>query len=143
MSKNSRGFNLIFSLLLIAGLLFWFSGTLQRMEKTCTQQEFEQLLEAGDVTGSLITQNREVPTGSAEIYLKSGEEMVLNVSDVKELTAQLSEAGINYRLQDVPADNISCPAHLLPLSADGRNFVIPHRHRQPASSPPVDCHSSH
>ena len=106
MSKNSRGFNLIFSLLLIAGLLFWFSGTLQRMEKTCTQQEFEQLLEAGDVTGSLITQNREVPTGSAEIYLKSGEEMVLNVSDVKELTAQLSEAGINYRLQDVPADNI-------------------------------------
>ena len=106
MSKNNRGFNLIFSFLLIAALLFWFSGTLQRMEKTCTRQEFEQLLEAGDVTGTLITQNREVPTGSAEIYLKSGEELVLHVSDVNGLIGQLSEAGINYRLQNVPTENI-------------------------------------
>ena len=45
MNKNGRGFNMVFSLLLVILLIFWFSGTLQRMEDTCTQEEFHQLLD--------------------------------------------------------------------------------------------------
>ena len=106
MGKNSRGINLIFSLLIIAMLLFWFSGTLQRMENKCTQEEFQQMLDNGEVAGATIIQNREVPTGSVEIYLTSGQEKLLNVPDVKEPLKYLQEAGIDPVVQDVPQENI-------------------------------------
>jgi len=106
LGKNSRGINLIFSLLIIAMLLFWFSGTLQRMENKCTQEEFQQMLDNGEVAGATIIQNREVPTGSVEIYLTSGQEKLLNVPDVKEPLKYLQEAGIDPVVQDVPQENI-------------------------------------
>ena len=106
MSKNSRGFNLIFSLLLIAMLVFWFSSTLQRMENSCTQEEFQQMLDSGEVSGAMIVQNREVPTGSVELYLESGEEKLLNVPDVKEPLKLLQDAGIDPVVQDVPSENV-------------------------------------
>ncbi|MBR2948680.1 MAG: ATP-dependent zinc metalloprotease FtsH [Lachnospiraceae bacterium] len=87
-------------------LLFWFSGTLQRMENKCTQEEFQQMLDNGEVAGATIIQNREVPTGSVEIYLTSGQEKLLNVPDVKEPLKYLQEAGIDPVVQDVPQENI-------------------------------------
>ena len=106
MGKKSRGINLIFSLLIIAMLMFWFSGTLQRMENKCTQEEFQQMLDNGEIAGATIIQNREVPTGSVEIYMTSGQEKVFNVPDVKEPLKYLREAGIDPVVQDVPQENI-------------------------------------
>ena len=45
MNKNGRGMNLVISLLLIVLLVFWFSGILRSMEDTCTQAEFNQMLD--------------------------------------------------------------------------------------------------
>ena len=87
-------------------LVFWFSSTLQRMENSCTQEEFQQMLDSGEVSGAMIVQNREVPTGSVELYLESGEEKLLNVPDVKEPLKLLQDAGIDPVVQDVPSENV-------------------------------------
>lgn len=96
MNKNGRGMNLVISLLLIVLLVFWFSGILRSMEDTCTQAEFNQMLDAGEISGAVVVQNREVPTGSVEVHLTSGDEKVLVVSDVNPV---LGGAG-NGRSQD-------------------------------------------
>ncbi len=106
MNRNGRGINLVISLVLVALVLFWFSSTLRRMENTCTQAEFDQMLEDGDVSGVLVVQNREVPTGSAQISLKDGGERLLVVTDVNELIKQLEAAGVEYVPQDVPGENV-------------------------------------
>ena len=106
MNRNGRGMNLIISLLLVAMLLFWFSSTLKEMENTCTQAEFNQMLESGDVSGVIVVQNKEVPTGSAQINLKDGGEKNLVVTDVNVLIDQLEEYGVEYVPQDVPGDNV-------------------------------------
>ena len=106
MNRSGRGMNLIIILLLAAMVLFWFSGTLRRMESTCTQAEFEQLLAEDEVAGALIVQNREVPTGSARIQLNNGEERILSVTDVNALLDILEENGIAPVVQDVPKENV-------------------------------------
>jgi len=42
---------------------------LRSMEDTCTQAEFNQMLDAGEISGAVVVQNREVPTGSVEVHL--------------------------------------------------------------------------
>ena len=123
MNKNGRGVNLVITLLLIAMVLFWFSGMLNRMENTCTQAEFEQMLEEGRIAGVVITQNKEVPTGSAQINLTDGEERVLVVTDVNALIAQLEENGVDYIPQDIPGENVFLTS-VLPALIIAGGFVI-------------------
>lgn len=124
MNKNGRGINLVISLLLVVMLFFWFSSTLRRLESTCTQAEFDQMLDSGEVTDVLVIQNREIPTGSAQIELKSGEEKLLNVTDVNVLMEQLKEAGIDPQLQDVPKENVFLTAILPALIMVGGIALI-------------------
>lgn len=124
MNKNGRGINMVISLLLVAMLLFWFSSTLRRMENTCTQAEFNQLVEAGEVSGVLVIQNREIPTGSAQINLKSGGEKILNVTDVNVLIDQLEQKNISYVLNDVPKENVFLTSILPALIMVGGVLLI-------------------
>ena len=106
MNRSGRGINLVIILLLAAMVLFWFSGTLKKMENTCTQAEFEQLLAEDEVTDALIVQNREVPTGSVRIQLTDGDVKTVNTTDVNEMKALLEENGIVPMVQDVPKENV-------------------------------------
>ena len=106
MNRSGRGINLVIILLLAAMVLFWFSGTLKKMENTCTQAEFEQFLAEDEVTDALIVQNREVPTGSVRIQLTVGDEKTVNITDVNEMKALLEENGIVLMVQDVPKENV-------------------------------------
>ena len=124
MNRSGRGMNLIIILLLAAMVLFWFSGTLRRMESTCTQAEFEQLLAEDEVAGALIVQNREVPTGSARIQLNNGEERILNVTDVNALLDILEENGIAPVVQDVPKENVFLTSILPALIMVGGVILI-------------------
>ena len=124
MNRSGRGINLIIILLLAAMVLFWFSGTLRRMENTCTQAEFEQLLAEDEVTAALIVQNREVPTGSVRIQLKNGEERTLNVTDVNAALTVLEESGIAPMVQDVPGENVFMTSILPALIMVGGVFFI-------------------
>ena len=123
-NKNGRGFNMVFSLLLVILLIFWFSGTLQRMEDTCTQEEFHQLLDEGEISGAVVRQNREVPTGSIQINLKSGDEKILVVSDINPVLAELTDAGVSAIIRDVPGENVFMTSILPALIMVGGVFLI-------------------
>ena len=124
MNKNSRGMNLVISLLLIVLLVFWFSGILRSMEDTCTQAEFNQMLDAGEISGAVVVQNREVPTGSVEVHLTSGDEKVLVVSDVNPVLEELETAGVKTIVRDVPGDNIFLTSILPALITVGGVLLI-------------------
>ena len=124
MNKNGRGMNLVISLLLIVLLVFWFSGILRSMEDTCTQAEFNQTLDAGEISGAVVVQNREVPTGSVEVHLTSGDEKVLVVSDVNPVLEELETAGVKTIVRDVPGDNIFLTSILPALITVGGVLLI-------------------
>ena len=124
MNKNGRGMNLVISLLLIVLLVFWFSGILRSMEDTCTQAEFNQMLDTGDISGAVVVQNREVPTGSVEVHLTSGDEKVLVVSDVNSVLEELETAGVKTIVRDVPGDNIFLTSILPALITVGGVLLI-------------------
>ena len=124
MNKNGRGMNLVISLLLIVLLVFWFSGILRSMEDTCTQAEFNQMLDAGEISGAVVVQNREVPTGSVEVHLTSGDEKVLVVSDVNPVLEELETAGVKTIVKDVPGDNIFLTSILPALITVGGVLLI-------------------
>lgn len=124
MNKNGRGFNMVFSFLLVILLIFWFSGTLQRMEDTCTQEEFHQLMDEGQISGAVVRQNREVPTGSIQINLKSGDEKILVVSDINPVLAELTDAGVSAIIRDVPGENVFMTSILPALIMVGGVFLI-------------------
>lgn len=124
MNKNGRGFNLVFSLLLVILLIFWFSGTLQRMEDTCTQEEFHQLLDEGQISGAVVIQNREVPTGSIQMNLKTGDEKVLVVSDINPVLEELESAGVTTVIRDVPGENVFMTSILPALIMVGGVMLI-------------------
>jgi len=123
-NKNGRGMNLVISLLLIVLLVFWFSGILRSMEDTCTQAEFNQMLDAGEISGAVVVQNREVPTGSVEVHLTSGDEKVLVVSDVNPVLEELETAGVKTIVRDVPGDNIFLTSILPALITVGGVLLI-------------------
>ena len=124
MNKNGRGMNLVISLLLIVLLVFWFSGILRSMEDTCTQAEFNQMLDAGEISGAVVVQNREVPTGSVEVHLTSGDEKVLVVSDVNPVLEELETAGFKTIVRDVRGDNIFLTSILPALITVGGVLLI-------------------
>lgn len=124
MNKNGRGMNLVISLLLIVLLVFWFSGILRSMEDTCTQAEFNQMLDAGEISEAVVVQNREVPTGSVEVHLTSGDEKVLVVSDVNPVLEELETAGVKTIVRDVPGDNIFLTSILPALITVGGVLLI-------------------
>lgn len=124
MNKNGRGMNRVISLLLIVLLVFWFSGILRSMEDTCTQAEFNQMLDAGEISGAVVVQNREVPTGSVEVHLTSGDEKVLVVSDVNPVLEELETAGVKTIVRDVPGDNIFLTSILPALITVGGVLLI-------------------
>lgn len=124
MNKNGRGMNLVISLLLIVLLVLWFSGILRSMEDTCTQAEFNQMLDAGEISGAVVVQNREVPTGSVEVHLTSGDEKVLVVSDVNPVLEELETAGVKTIVRDVPGDNIFLTSILPALITVGGVLLI-------------------
>ena len=116
--------NLVISLLLIVLLVFWFSGILRSMEDTCTQAEFNQMLDTGEISGAVVVQNREVPTGSVEVHLTSGDEKVLVVSDVNPVLGELETAGVKTIVRDVPGDNIFLTSILPALITVGGVLLI-------------------
>ena len=116
--------NLVISLLLIVLLVFWFSGILRSMEDTCTQAEFNQMLDTGEISGAVVVQHREVPTGSVEVHLTTGDEKVLVVSDVYPVLEELETAGVKTIVRDVPGDNIFLTSILPALITVGGVLLI-------------------
>ena len=108
-NRGLSGITLFLFVLIVLGAL-WFTNTLDNKESQLSRQEFEKLITSEKVDSVTITQNKNVPTGSVEVQLKSkkngeNEKKYLYVSDVNEIQKYLDKAKIDYEMSDVPGDN--------------------------------------
>ncbi len=105
MNKNSRSFYLYF--VIIIGLLLFtvWIGTLKVQSNGYTKGMFESQLENDEVARVNICPNKDTPTGSLEITLKSGEERVLYVTDVTEMEEVVRNYGLDPTVEDVPQES--------------------------------------
>ncbi|MDE7017944.1 MAG: cell division protein FtsH, partial [Lachnospiraceae bacterium] len=105
MNKNNRSFYLYF--IVIIGLLFFtvWIGTLRVQGSGYTRGEFESQLKEGNVARINICPNKETPTGSVEITLRSGEERILHVTDISEIEQIIRGYGFDPTVEDVPEES--------------------------------------
>ena len=110
-----RSFSFMFILMMVVWLVLSFgSGS---MGRRLSKAEFETILAGGDVAQVVILQNRETPTGEAQLVYassdgKTGRERYF-VSDVNKLQEQLEAQHIDYVLDNVPE------------SSDWMNYLLP------------------
>ena len=105
MNKNNRHFYLYF--VIIIGLLLFtvWIGTLRVQGSGYTKGEFEAQLKGGEVAMVNICPNKETPTGSLEITLKSGEEKLLYVTDTAEAESLVRQYGLDPTVENVPEES--------------------------------------
>ena len=109
-----RGFS-VFYMLILAFMLLWFIGRNGRGgSDDYTYLNFLADINNQNVSKVIIKQNSEVPTGAIDVVLKSGQEEVLYISDVNEITALLVEKNVPYIQNDVEREGIFMST-ILPL----------------------------
>ena len=105
MIKNSRGINLIFILLLGALLVMVWTSSLNQVQDNYTVGALQQDLEEGLVTGAVIGQNRETPTGSVTVSLSDGRSRTAYVTNVEDAIDLLEQYDIDPLVRDVPQES--------------------------------------
>ncbi len=105
MNKNNNNFYLYF--VIIIGLLLFtvWIGTLKVENNGYTRGQFEKELADNEVAFVSIHPNKDTPTGSLEITLKSGVEKTLYVTDVTEIETFVRSHGIDPSVQSVPEES--------------------------------------
>jgi len=105
LTKNSKGFNLYFLVMLgILLVMIWYTSV-GSSDNNYTKGKFVSELEAGNVVSVVIQPNAETPTGVVSVEKKSGEVSVLYVTDVTEIQTLLEKYDIDPRVQDIPREN--------------------------------------
>lgn len=105
MGKNNRSLYLYF--IVIMGLLLFTAwlGIQRSPGSGYTRGELESDLKNGNVAIVNICPNRETPTGSMEITLKSGDKRTLYVTDVSEAEQFIRKYGMDPMVENVPEEN--------------------------------------
>ncbi len=105
-NNNKRNFNVYF--LVILGLMFmaaWMFRGLTGQETDYTRGELTKDLGAGNVIEAIMQPNKETPTGIVRVFLKSGEEKTLYVTDIQEMEEELIAQGLDPQVRDIPREN--------------------------------------
>ena len=111
--RTSSGF-FIYIVFVIAILAYMYVSSSTKTSDY-TAQQFESALGQGQIAGVTIKQNEQVPTGMATITLTDGTSHVTYVSDVNETQVMLKDAGVDYKVLDVPKDSFL--TEMLPMLA--------------------------
>ena len=101
--QTFRGFMFIILMLILLMLALRFPYA--RQAQTVTAQEFEQILESGNVAEAVISPNPQTPSGYVTVTLANGQTVRQNVSDVKDAEQLLKDNSIDYSMEDVPQEN--------------------------------------
>ena len=104
MTRNGKGFNVSFFVILGIMLLMMYMGKMNTVEEVYTGGALVTDLEAGNVSSISIQPNEQTPTGSARVVLKGGEVKILYVTDVNDLQDTLQQYGIDPMVKDVPKE---------------------------------------
>ena len=105
-NNNKRNFNVYF--LVILGLMFlaaWMFRGLSGQETDYTRGELTKDLGSGNVIEAIMQPNKETPTGIVRVFLKSGEEKTLYVTDIQEMEEELIANGLDPQVRDIPREN--------------------------------------
>lgn len=115
MKKHSyRGFGFYAMLVVVVVVVWLMLDARGDAADSYTMKEFQSALDREDVIYIEIEQNREIPTGILNIYLKNDSAKELYVSDVNEVQSLLKgKQFYNYFIKDVPPE--SWILNLLPL----------------------------
>ena len=105
MVRNGRGINLVFILLLGALLVMVWTSSLNQVQDNYTEGALRQDLEEGLVTGAVIGQNPETPTGSVTVSLSDGRSRTAYVTDVEDAITLLGQYEIDPLVRDVPQES--------------------------------------
>ena len=101
--QTFRGFMFIILMLILLMLALHFPYA--RQAQAVTAQEFEQILESGNVAEAVISPNPQTPSGYVTVTLVDGQTVRQNVSDVKDAEQLLKSNNIDYSMEDVPQEN--------------------------------------
>ena len=104
MTKNKKGFNLSYFLLLGFILLMMYVNNMNTQEVTYTNGGLVADLAAGNVSSVTIQPNEQTPTGSARVVLKGGEIKTIYVTDVNDLQNTLTLYGVDPVVKDIPKE---------------------------------------
>ncbi len=105
MTKNSKGFNWYFLIMLgILLVMIWYTS-MSASDDAYTKGNLVKDLASGNVVSAVIQPNAETPTGVVSIEKKSGEISVLYVTDVEEIQTLMAQYDIDPRVQDIPREN--------------------------------------
>ena len=105
MKTKGRGSGISFTIILLLLVAAIWLSVNRSVPSNYNYADFTQDLENGQIEEVTIQQNEQVPTGSLKITLKSGEEEVLYVTDVKEAEDLLRDHGIDAVVKNVPQEN--------------------------------------
>ena len=105
MKTKGRGSGISFTIILLLLVAAIWLSVNRSVPANYNYADFTQDLENGQIEEVTIQQNEQVPTGSLKITLKSGEEEVLYVTDVKEAEDLLRDHGIDAVVKNVPQEN--------------------------------------
>ena len=114
--RNGRGISfyiMVIAILIMFGMMF--KAFQQSGQTVMTYSEYESYLEkTSDITGIIVKQNAEVPTGEVYITLNSGTVRHMYVSDVTLITDELNSKYPMYQLDDVKREGWFT-SYLLPM----------------------------
>ena len=124
MTKNGKGFNLSFFVILVIMFLMMYMGNMNSTEETYTSGALVTDLTEGNVSSVSIQPNEQTPTGSARVVLKGGVVKTLYVTDVNDLQETLNQYGIDPVVKDVPKEGWFEAYGMPILLALGVGFLI-------------------
>jgi len=106
LNKKTRGsgFYLIFLAVVFVLIYMWrtaWNGT----SEFISYEEYESILDGGEVQAINIQQNSEVPTGKVSVTTKSGHVKMIYVSDVSEIEKELQNKFPSYTMSDVTRES--------------------------------------
>lgn len=106
MNKNARSFYLYFVVIIMLLMFTAWIGTLNVSADDYTKGDFITELTNDQVAMVTICQNKQAPTGSLAITLKSGEKKILYVTDVTAIEKELRDIyGMDPKVEDVPQES--------------------------------------
>jgi len=122
-NKQSRGMSayliiMLIALLIFAGISYFTSGG-----RNYTMRDVENMIETGNVTAVSITPNKTSPTGTMSVRLKTGDVMVVNVTDVKSAEETLIAHEIYPTINEAEEESILVTL-VLPIVLSAFVFII-------------------
>ena len=116
-----------YALFILLVVLIWYVMTGKNGTSTWTKAEFETALQNEKVVNVVISQNREIPTGSVQVLLEDESKKMLYISDVNEVQEMMDSYDFtSYTCKDVPQESwlMTLLPYLLMFGAFFILFVI-------------------